>query len=65
MKIDGPDWTDWLHKVRHEAEAQRIRDGLSVEDWLHRAAARDDEVRAGLPARAEPPVARGKPQSGS
>ena len=64
MKIDGQDWIDWLHKVRHEAEAKRIRDGLSVEEWLRLAAAHDDEVRAGLPAREEPPVARDKPQSG-
>ena len=63
MKIDGLEWMDWLHKVRHEADAKRIRDGLSVEEWLRRAAARDDEVRAGLPGREEPPVARDKPQS--
>ncbi len=62
MKIDGLDWIDWLHKVRHEAEAKRIRDGLSVEEWLRLAAARDDEVRAGLPAREEPHVARDTPQ---
>lgn len=62
MKIDGLEWIDWLHKVRHEAEAKRIRDGLSVEEWLRRAAARDDEVRAGLTAaREQPPVARDKP----
>lgn len=64
MKTDGLDWIDWLHKVRHEVEAKRIRDGLSVEEWLRLAATRDDEVRAGLPAREEPPSARDKPQSG-
>ncbi|MBM3332244.1 hypothetical protein FJY68_10430 [candidate division WOR-3 bacterium] len=61
MKVDGLDWIDWLHKVRHEAEAKRIQDGLSVEEWLRRAAARDDAVRAGLPAREQPSVARDKP----
>jgi len=63
MKIDCVDWMDWLHKVRHEAEAKRIQDGLSVDEWLRRVAARDDEVRASLPARAEPPVARGRLKS--
>jgi hypothetical protein len=64
MKIDGQDWIDWLHNVRHEAEAKRIRDGLSVEEWLRQAAAHDDEVRAGLPAREEPHIARDRSQSG-
>jgi hypothetical protein len=65
MKVDGLDWIEWLHKVRHEAEAKRIRDGLSVEEWLRRAAVRDDEVRAGLPTREQPPVARDKPPESS
>ncbi len=63
MKIDGLEWIDWLHKVRHEAEAKRIRDGLNVEEWLRRAAERDDEVRASLPVREHPPVARDKPKT--
>ena len=40
MKIDGLDWMDWLHRVRHDAEAKRIRDGLSVEQWLHQVRVR-------------------------
>ena len=63
MKIDGLDWMDWLHKVRREAEEKRIRDGLSVEEWLRRAAERDEKVRARLRDREIPPVARDKPQS--
>jgi hypothetical protein len=61
MKVDGLDWMDWLHKVRHEAEEKRVRDGLSVEGWLRHAAGLDDEVRAGLREREHPPVARDKP----
>ena len=34
MKIDGLDRMDWLHKARHEAEEKRVRDGLSIEEWL-------------------------------
>jgi len=60
MKIDGLDWIDWLHKVRREAEAKRIRDGLSVEEWLRREAKRDDEARASL-LEHECPSARDKP----
>jgi len=62
MKIDGLDWLDWLHKVRREAEEKRIRDGLSVEEWLRRAGARDAEVRAELRERLHPPVIRDRPQ---
>jgi len=62
MKIDGLDWIDRLHKVRHEAEAERVREGLSVEEWLRRAAASDDEIRAGLQVTEQPPVARDKPR---
>ena len=58
MKIDGLEWIDWLHKVRRESEEKRIRDGLSVEEWLRRAAERDDEVRASLRATESSPIAR-------
>ena len=61
MKIDGLEWMDWLHKTRREAEAKRIRDGLSVEEWLRREARRDDELRASLLESECPPVARDKP----
>ena len=64
MKIDELDWLDWLHQVRHEAEEQRVRDGLSIEEWLRRAALLDDRVRAGLRESEVPPVARDKPAAG-
>ena len=63
MKIDGLDWMDWLHKVRHEAEAKRIRDGLSVEEWLHQVRARAAESRQRRHDHEYPAVARDKPQT--
>jgi hypothetical protein len=64
MKVDGLDWMDRLHKIRHEAEEKRVRDGLSIEEWLRHAAGLDDEVRAGLREYEHPPVARDKPGTG-
>ena len=61
MKIDGLDWMDWLHKVRHEAEAKRIRDGLSVEEWLHQVRARAAESRERRRSREYPAIAHDKP----
>jgi hypothetical protein len=61
MKIDGLDWIDWLHKVRHEAEAKRIRDGLTVEQWLQQVRARASEARQLRHGREYPAVARDKP----
>ena len=65
MKIDGLDWMDWLHKVRHDAEAKRIRDGLSVEEWLHQVCARAAESRERRRSHECTAVARDKPQSGN
>jgi hypothetical protein len=61
MKIDGLDWMDWLHKVRHEAEAKRIADGLTVEQWLRQVRARATESRARRRSHEYPSVARDKP----
>ncbi len=57
MKIDGLDWMDWLHKVRHESEEERKRLGLSGEEWLRRSRVRAEAIMAGM-ARERPPVAR-------
>jgi hypothetical protein len=64
MKIDGLDWMDWLHKVRHDAEAKRIRDGVSVEEWLHQVRVRAVESRARRRSHEDSTVVRDKPQSG-
>ncbi|MBM3331753.1 hypothetical protein FJY68_07885 [candidate division WOR-3 bacterium] len=65
MKIDGLDWMDWLHKVRHEAEAKRIRDGLTVEQWLQQVRVRAAESRERRRSHGYPSVARDKPPDGS
>ncbi len=57
MKIDGLDWIDWLHKTRREAEEKRIRDGLSVEEWLTRLRDRTEEARAERRVRSQTPIA--------
>jgi len=56
MKIDGLDWMDWLHKVRHESEEERKRLGLSGEEWLRRGRVRAETIIAET-ARERPPVA--------
>jgi len=61
MKIDGLDWMDWLHRVRHEAEAKRIRDGLTVEQWLRQIRVRATESRERRRGQEYPAVARDKP----
>jgi hypothetical protein len=57
MKIDGLDWMDWLHKKRAEEEEKRIREGISGAEWLRRASAHAQEVRASLPEHEQPAVA--------
>jgi hypothetical protein len=57
MKIDGLDWMDWLHKVRHESEEERKRLGLSGEEWLKRGRVRAKAIMAET-ASERPPIAR-------
>jgi hypothetical protein len=57
MKVDGLDWMDWLHKVRHESEDERKRLGLSGEEWLTQGRARAEAIMAEM-ASERPPVAR-------
>ena len=57
MKIDGMDWMDWLHKIRHESEEERKRLGLSGEEWLRQGRVKAEAILAEF-ARSHPPVAR-------
>ena len=57
MKVDGLDWMDWLHKVRHESEDERKRLGLSGEEWLRQGRARAEAIMAEM-TRERTPVAR-------
>lgn len=63
MKIDGVDWMDWLHNVRHESEEERKRLGLSGEEWLRRGRARAEAIMTAL-AQERPPVARDRKSDG-
>ncbi|MFO7651645.1 MAG: hypothetical protein R6X13_09955 [bacterium] len=60
MEIDGLDWLDWLHKTRRELEEKRVREGLSVEEWLRRLREGDDKRRAERRAQSRAPLARDK-----
>jgi len=65
VKIDGLDWMDWLHKMRREEEERRIREGVSMVEWLRRVDAEADAVIAELAEDKQPLLARDKPQSGN
>ena len=36
MKIDDLDWMDWLREMRRKEEEKRIREGISMTEWLRR-----------------------------
>ena len=57
MKVDGLDWMDWLHKVRHESEDERKRLGLSGEEWLRQGRVHAEAIMAEM-TRERTPVAR-------
>jgi hypothetical protein len=64
MKINGPEWMDWLHKTRRESEQKRKQLGLSRVEWLRRIEQEAEQIRSELAAKAQP-MARDKPQSGN
>jgi hypothetical protein len=45
MKIDGMDFLDWLHKIRRESEAERIRKGIDGVEWLRMISRRSRLLR--------------------
>jgi hypothetical protein len=61
MKIDGMEWMDWLHEMRREEEEKRIREGISMAEWLRRVNAEADAAMAGVAEHERPSVARDKP----
>ena len=63
--IDGMDWMDWLHKVRRETEEKRIREGLSVEQWLRQVRVSAVETREGRRSHEYPAVARDESEPGN
>lgn len=63
MKTDGLDWMARLHKMRREEEERRVREGLSLADWLRQVNAEADAAMAELPEHDDQPVARDRPRS--
>jgi hypothetical protein len=61
MKIEDPDWMDWLHKMRREEEEKRIRDGISMAEWLRRVNTEADAAMAEIAEHEQTPVARDRP----
>jgi hypothetical protein len=61
MKVDGMEWMDWLHEMRRKEEERRIREGISMAEWLRRVNAEADAAMARTAAHEQPPVARDKP----
>jgi len=46
MKNENKDWMDWLHDMRREEEAKRVREGISMTEWLRRARAEAEQIRS-------------------
>ena len=61
MKINGMEWMDWLHEMRREEEEKRIREGISMAEWLRRVNAEANAAMAGVAEHKQPSVARDKP----
>ncbi len=61
MKIDGPDWMERLHEMRRKEEEKRIRDGISMAEWLRRVNPEADAAMARIAEIEQTPVARDKP----
>jgi hypothetical protein len=65
MKNESPDWMERLHEMRREEEERRIREGVSMVEWLRRVDAEADAVIAELGGDGQPLLARDKSPSGS
>ena len=61
MKIEDQDWMDWLHEMRREEEEKRIRDGITMAEWLRRVNAEADAAMARIAEHEQVPVARDRP----
>ena len=63
MKTRNQDWMDWLHEMRREEEEKRIREGISMTEWLRRVNIEADAAMARIAEHEQTPVARDKPAS--
>jgi len=58
MESQQQDWLDRLHQMRREEEEKRIRDGVSMTEWLKRVNEEARAIRSRVRPREQPPVAR-------
>jgi len=61
MKAENQNWFDWLHNMRREEEERRVREGLSLSDWLRQVNAEADAIIAQLTDQGQPATVRDKP----
>lgn len=61
MKSEDMDWMERLHEMRRKEEEKRIRDGISMAEWLRRVNAEADSAMARIAEIEQTPVARDKP----
>ena len=61
MKIEDMDWMERLHEMRRKEEEKRIREGMSMAEWLRRVNAEADAAMARIVEHEQTPVARDKP----
>lgn len=61
MKSENQDWLEWLHNMRREEEERRVREGITLRDWLCQVNAEADAIMAGLADQSQPSIARDKP----
>ena len=61
MKIEDMDWMERLHEMRRKEEEKRIRDGISMAEWLRRINTEADAAMARIAENGQTPVARDKP----
>ena len=61
MKCESADWMERLHVMRRLDEEQRIRDGISLAEWLRRVGAEADAAIADVAGHEEPLLARDRP----
>ena len=61
MKSEDMDWMERLHEMRRKEEEKRIREGISMAEWLRRVNAEADAIMARIAEIGQTPVARDKP----
>jgi len=61
MKNENSDWMERLHEMRREDEERRVREGVSMAEWLRRVDAEADAAIAELAESRQPLLVRDTP----